>query len=109
MQVILAHVVEGESTAEEILAAVVAADPEPFQVLTFAGTILNGILGPDGEVIGNPDGTDIMSRLVKTDIPTCAGILHIVDKVLVPALPAEMPAGGEYGDVAGVYGDAGAY
>ena len=93
------------------MAAVAASAPEPAVVETLAGSTIEGVMDGD-DFFGRPTGTDIMSKVVVYDIETCAGIVNVIDAVLVPAAPAEeemmdvevpVDMGGEYGEY-GVYG-----
>ena len=49
-------------------------------------------------------GTGITGKVIQTDIDVCAGIIHVIDAVLIPAAPPGGP-GGEYGDENGAYGN----
>lgn len=112
MQVLEAHVVPGifDSTTAGVL-----FEESPTGVATATtlfGTDLEASRLEPKQIIVTPSGTDIDASLVAFDIPVCAGVVNIVDKVLVPA---GIPSGevsetntsmdvGVYGDVeAGIY------
>lgn len=109
MQVLANHVLPTELKAEDITEAIAASDPNPAEVETLLGPTLEATL--DGEdVMVSPAGTEITAKVVEADIETCAGVVHVVDMVLVPSEdapldvvavgPAEGPAGAV---VPGVY------
>ena len=63
----------------------------PADVTTLLGTSLSySLVGED--LMVTPAGTTIASKVVTADVMTCAGVVHVVDKVLVPVVDsAEAP------------------
>lgn len=98
MQVLSAHIVPGAVEAAGVIALV--EDSSPASVETLFGTDVEFTLSGDNVMV-SPADTDIDATVVITDVPTCAGVVHVVDKVLVPAFPAPEFVG-SYGD--GTYG-----
>jgi hypothetical protein len=88
LQVLLTHVVEEDLNASSLLDAVAASSPSPANLTSLDGSILLVALSGD-DLYLNPEDTDINATVTKKDLETCAGIVHVIDKVLVPA---EMPA-----------------
>lgn len=86
--VLLNHVVAGELPAAEVSAAIGAAAPKPAEVTTKLGKILEATTDGD-DVYLTPLGTDIMSKVLITDVKTCIGLVHVVEAVLVPDMPDE--------------------
>ena len=75
-------------------------------VTTVLGTTLHASRSGD-DIFVNPTGTDILAKIITADIATCAGTVHVIDRVLVPAradnpAPVEVP-------VVEVYEGTGAY
>ena len=87
VQVLSNHVVGSELDAAAVTAAIDGASPNPAEVTTLAGTILEATSTTQGIEL-SPKGTDIMSLVVMADVETCAGVVHIIDEVLVPAADA---------------------
>lgn len=84
VQVLSNHVVGSELDAAAVTAAIDGASPNPAEVTTLAGAILEATSTTQGIEL-SPKGTDIMSLVVMADVETCAGVVHIIDEVLVPA------------------------
>ena len=81
MQVLLNHILPSVEDAATLAAAA------PADVSTLLGTMLStSIVGED--LVVTPAGTTIAAKAVTTDVETCAGIVHVVDKVLVPVVQA---------------------
>lgn len=97
-QVLKAHVLPGivDQNMAEQRATVAAPDPAAFT--TLHGTDILAAFVPYGfGMTITPAGTDIEANPLATDIPVCSGILHVVDKVLLPADLAEGGDGGPEG------------
>lgn len=75
MQVLVNHVIDGAQNG----AALVATAPATVDTLLGA-TISTSVVGEDLVVSSGP----IDAAVVVTDISTCAGIVHVIDAVLVP-------------------------
>ena len=84
LQVLSNHVVATKLDAASVTAAIEAASPNPAKVTTLAATTLEAASDADGILVA-PQDTDIMARVVVADVETCAGVVHVIDKVLVPA------------------------
>lgn len=96
VQILLNHVVLSNLPVAEVLQAINMSAPDPAVVPTLGGKNLTAMLNT-GNVTITPEGTDIESTVILTDIRTCVGTVHVVDRVLVPDLPpatemAPMPA-----------------
>lgn len=79
MQVLLSHVVPTPEDAATLIGTAPASIP------TLLGANLETSL--DGEdLIVTPEGTTIAAKVITTDVETCAGIVHVVDKVLIPVV-----------------------
>lgn len=90
MQVLMNHVVAGDLSAASVTEAISTADPDPAELETLLGAMLEASL-VDGGVVVTPAGTETMAEVTETDVATCAGTVHVVDTVLVPA-EAGMPS-----------------
>lgn len=108
LQVLLNHIVPSELRAEDLVEAVMDAAPELAMVTTLAGSTLEGVIEGD-DFFGRPTGTDIMARIVTYDIETCAGVMHVIDAVLVPAPAEEEEVNVEMRELVDMGGDYGAY
>lgn len=89
-----------ELTVTDVLAAIKTATPKPAMVSSLLSAKLEVIA--DGDMVFvTPMGTDIMAKVVDTDVKTCVGTVHVVDAVLVPAVPGQenQAPSGSYGDV----------
>ena len=81
------HVVASELDSAAVTAAIDAASPNPAVVTTLAGTTLEATSDADG-ILVTPKNTEIMAKVTMADVETCAGVVHVIDKVLVPAAMA---------------------
>lgn len=79
LAVLYNHILPTEEDAASIIAAGNAT------VTTVLGTDLE--ISVVGESVFVTSG-DITAEVTTTDVPTCAGIVHVIDKVLVPILDA---------------------
>ncbi|NJR43582.1 MAG: hypothetical protein HC767_13950 [Akkermansiaceae bacterium] len=80
---ILNHVVPGDLPAAAMVAAIESAAPAPAQLTTLLGLDLEATI-VKGSVLLKPDNSDILAKVVTTDVVTCAGTVHVVERVLVP-------------------------
>lgn len=81
LAVLLNHILPTEEDAATLVATA------PADVSTLLGTVLStSVVGED--LIVTPASTTIAGKVVTTDVATCAGIVHVVDKVLVPVVEA---------------------
>lgn len=96
------HIVGKELDSAAITAAIADAAPNAAEVETLLGTTLEATL--EGEdVMVSPAGTEIVAKVVTVDVQTCAGVVHVVDMVLVPAADAPLGLAPISAPVAGVY------
>lgn len=91
-----------ELMASDVFAAVAAAAPKPAMFSTLLAAKLE-VTSDDNEVFITPVHTSIMSKLLVTDVVTCVGTVHVIDTVLIPAVPEEpavpeKPKTGGYGN-----------
>lgn len=120
LQVLFNHVVASYLPSTAVVAALKAASPAPVELESLLGAALE-VTTDSESIFVTPAGTDVMAKVVTVDVETCAGVVHVIDKVLVPAplaaeddeaaddgfaaFPDEAP--GAYGDdvAAAAYGD----
>jgi hypothetical protein len=74
--------------SSSLLKAVNASSPSPASLESLHGSTLLVVLSGK-DLLLNPEDTDINATVTQKDLETCAGTLHVIDRVLVPA---EMPA-----------------
>ena len=90
LQVLSGHIVASELPSSAVAAAIADASPNPAEVATLGGTALKATT--EGEnIIVSPKDTEIKAMVVVKDVQTCAGVVHVVDKVLVPAASPSTP------------------
>ena len=77
------HLVASELTAEAAKEAITAAAPNPVDLKSLAGKTLQASQLTKDILIA-PKNTDIMAMVVVADVQTCAGVVHVIDAVLVP-------------------------
>lgn len=82
------HVVPSKLDAAAVTAAIEDASPNPAEVTTLGGTTLEATSDGEG-IIVVPKNTEIMAMVVTVDVETCAGVVHVIDKVLVPTATSE--------------------
>ncbi len=61
-----------------------AKDVKTGDVTTVEGSKATLTVGTDGKVVIT-DGTGAKANVLMTDLPTSNGVIHVIDKVLVPA------------------------
>ncbi len=71
--VLLYHVVPGRITASDLAVG---------EVTTLLGDTIDVLLGPDGFLL--KDATDLIAQLTFTDIPASNGVIHVIDRILIP-------------------------
>ena len=91
-QVLANHVVPSSNMgpaldAAAVKAAIQAASTNPAKVTTLGGKMLEVSLMTEDIVVA-PKDSDVMAMVVVTDVQTCAGVVHVIDEVLVPAADA---------------------
>ncbi len=82
-QVLRYHVVSGTFTSADVVAAVEAADPDPFTVTTVQGGTID-ITVEDGDVTLT-DATGTSMTVVDPDKLASNGVVHLIDYVLFDA------------------------
>ena len=102
LQVLGNHVVGTELDLAAITAAIAAAAPNAAEVETLLGTTLEATM--EGEdVMVTSAGTEMTAKVVTPDVQTCAGVVHVVDMVLVPAPDAPLALAPTAAPTPGVY------
>ncbi len=71
--VLLYHVVPGRITSSDLAVG---------EATTLLGDTIDILLGPDGFVL--KDATDLIAQLTLTDIPASNGVIHVIDRILIP-------------------------
>ena len=87
LAVLANHVAPTELDSAAVTAAIEAASPNPAGVTTLGGKMLEVSLMTEDIVVA-PKDSDVMAMVVVTDVQTCAGVVHVIDEVLVPAADA---------------------
>ena len=93
------HVVPSEADSDAIKGAIADSGSGTATFDTLGGGSLEAT--EDGEdLVVSPAGSDVMAMVVTPDVETCAGVVHVVDMVLVPAgdaadAPAASPEAAE--------------
>lgn len=81
---VLNHIISGELSAADITDAV-GTGGGSIVVQTFAGSDLQVTTGDGGAVFVQSRGLEAPGALVTaTDVPTCGGVVHVIDAVLLP-------------------------
>jgi hypothetical protein len=88
--VLLNHIVDGNFSAKDVEAAVEEANPDPFQLQTFLNKTLEVTASGSGLIV-TPFNTSLNATIVMVDVVTCAGIVHVVDTLLVPDIVPDTP------------------
>lgn len=92
MQVLLNHVVVGALPSDAILGVLGDADDGTTTVSTLLGGDLV-VSTVDGTIFVRSGGIEAPGAAVETaDVETCAGVVHVIDTVLLPGDSAESPA-----------------
>lgn len=90
LQVLSNHVVGSELSAAAVTEAIEASAPNPAEVTTLSNNTLEASLLTEDILVG-VQGTEISAMVMVTDVFTCAGVVHVIDEVLVPSLEAADP------------------
>lgn len=90
MQMLSGHIVASELPSTAVAAAITAASPNPAEVATFGGTTLEATTEAE-EIFVSPKDTEIKAMVVVKDVQTCAGVVHVIDKVLAGPVQAAAP------------------
>ncbi|NJR43579.1 MAG: hypothetical protein HC767_13935 [Akkermansiaceae bacterium] len=85
----LNHGVAGDFNANVLVRMIEDEEPQPALLDSLLGQTLEATVF-EGEIFLKPAGTDINAIVLTEDVETCAGIMHVVDMVLVPAPPGEV-------------------
>jgi hypothetical protein len=90
--VLLNHIVGGNFSAKDVEAAVEEANPDPVQLQTFLNKTLE-VTALGSDLIVTPFNTSLNATIDidMVDVVTCAGIVHVVDTVLVPDVVPDTP------------------
>lgn len=81
---VLNHIISGELSAADITDTV-GTGGGSIVVQTFAGSDLQVTTGDGGAVFVQSRGLEAPGALVTaTDVPTCGGVVHVIDAVLLP-------------------------
>ena len=75
------HVVSGKVMAKDVVAAIKENDGS-FEVETLSGSKLTAMMKDGNVVLKDANGN--ISTIVKTDVNASNGVIHVIDKVLLP-------------------------
>ena len=76
------HVVEGETMAAALVAAIEGAGTEGYSITTVNGATLTAML-QDGQVVLR-DAAGNTANVIQTDVDASNGVVHVIDGVLMP-------------------------
>ena len=86
MQVLVNHVLFAEESSADLAAQVAAAAPAPVVKSTVGGGSISLTADATGALLVGLTGAPApLARVVTPDIDTCAGTVHIIDAVMLPA------------------------
>jgi uncharacterized surface protein with fasciclin (FAS1) repeats len=77
------HVVEGETTAAALTAAIGAAGADGYELTTVNGATLTATMDGDNVVLTDAAGNT--ATVTATDVDASNGVVHAIDTVLMPA------------------------
>lgn len=77
------HVVEGETTAAALAAAIGAAGADGYELTTVNGATLTATMDGDNVVLTDAAGNT--ATVTATDVDASNGVVHAIDTVLMPA------------------------
>eukprot|EP00892_Ulva_mutabilis_P008310 jgi/Ulvmu1/5851/UM025_0111.1 len=84
--VILNHIVATELTADDIIAAVGEGGGSVIGQTLLESDLYVATFGPD-LFVQSRGLLPLGAQVAQADVPTCAGVVHVIDEVLLPTLP----------------------
>lgn len=81
-RILTTHVIAGETTSAEIVDRIERADEDSIRLMSVNGTPLTASLVDGNLVLTDANGT--AATIVTTDVEAGNGLVHIIDRVLMP-------------------------